>query len=55
VSDSSVPPPIGDQPPPIGERIVSSVEIFNANGRTVVFIGNPGVIHGFNPQPDPPL
>lgn len=36
--------------------IVPSVEIFNnANGRTVVFIGNPGVIRGFNPQPDPPL
>jgi hypothetical protein len=35
---------------------VSSVEVFNnANGRTVFFIGNPGVIHGFNPQPDPPL
>jgi hypothetical protein len=35
---------------------VSSVEVFdNANGRTVFFVGNPGVIHGFNPQPDPPL
>jgi hypothetical protein len=33
-----------------------SVEIFNnSNARTVVFIGNPGVIRGFNPQPDPPL
>lgn len=51
------PPPVRDSktPPPVGERIVSSVEIFNANGRTVVFIGNPGVIRGFNPQPDPPL
>ena len=36
--------------------IVPSVEVFNnANGRTVVFIGNPGVIGGFNPQPDSPL
>ena len=36
--------------------IVPSVEIFNnANGRTVVLIGSPGVIRGFNPQPDPPL
>ena len=35
---------------------VSSVEVFdNANGRTVFFVGNPGVMHGFNPQPDPPL
>jgi hypothetical protein len=35
---------------------VSSVEVFNnSNGRTVFFVGNPGVIHGFNPQPDPPL
>ncbi|MFL6230338.1 MAG: hypothetical protein ACJ741_16315 [Pyrinomonadaceae bacterium] len=43
-------------PPPIGDRTVSSVEVFNSsNGRTVVFIGNPGVIRGFNPQPDPPL
>ena len=54
-----VPPPTGDsneQPPPVGERIVPSVEVFNnANGRTVLFIGNPGVIRGFNPQPDPPL
>jgi len=50
------PPPIGDQPPPIGDRIVPSVEIFNsANAKTVLFIGNPGVIRGFNPQPDPPL
>jgi hypothetical protein len=56
---NTVPPPTGDineQPPPIGDRIVTSVEVFNnANGRTVLFIGNPGVIRGFNPQPDPPL
>jgi hypothetical protein len=33
-----------------------SIEIFNnSNGHTQVFIGNPGVIRGFNPQPDPPL
>lgn len=38
------------------DSAVPSVEIFNnANGRTVLFIGNPGVIRGFNPQPDPPL
>jgi hypothetical protein len=53
------PPPIGDSsetPPPIGDRTVPSVEVFsNSNGRTVLFIGNPGVIRGFNPQPDPPL
>ena len=49
-------PTDNDQPPPSDGRIVPSVEIFNnANGRTVVFIGNPGVIRGFNPQPDPPL
>lgn len=36
--------------------IAPSVEVINnANGRTVLFIGNPGVIRGFNPQPDPPL
>ncbi len=38
------------------DSAVPSVEVFNnANGRTVVFMGNPGVIRGFNPQPDPPL
>ena len=37
-------------------NIVPSVEILsNRNGRTVVFISSPGVIRGFNPQPDPPL
>ena len=54
-----IPPPIPDsneQPPPVPDRIVSSVEVFNSsNARTVLFIGNPGVIRGFNPQPDPPL
>jgi hypothetical protein len=35
---------------------VSSIEVFNNwNGRTMLCIGNPGVIRGFNPQPDPPL
>ncbi|MCM3874769.1 MAG: hypothetical protein ND895_29085 [Pyrinomonadaceae bacterium] len=49
-------PTDNDVPPPTDGRIVPSVELFNnANGRTVVFIGNPGVIRGFNPQPDPPL
>ena len=54
-----LPPSIGDinmLPPPVGDRIMPSVEVFNSsNGRTVLFIGNPGVIRGFNPQPDPPL
>ncbi|MFL6333371.1 MAG: hypothetical protein ACJ754_08540 [Pyrinomonadaceae bacterium] len=54
-----IPPPVpesGGTPPPIGDRSVPSVEVFNnSNGRTVLFIGNPGVIRGFNPQPDPPL
>jgi hypothetical protein len=52
------PPPNPDSnvPPPIPDRIVPSVEVFNnANGRTVLFIGNPGRIRGFNPQPDPPI
>jgi hypothetical protein len=54
------PPPVndsGEQAPPVGDRIVSSVEIINnRDGRTqfVVFT-NPAVIRGFNPQPDPPL
>jgi len=44
-----------DIPPPVGDRIVPSVEVINnANERTVFFIGNSGVIRGFNPQPDPP-
>jgi len=51
------PPPVGDSdelPPPVNDRVVPSVEVFNnATGRTVVYIGNPGVIRGFNPQPDP--
>ena len=38
------------------DSAVPSVEVFNnANNRTVIFMGNPGVIRGFNPQPDPPL
>ena len=49
-------PTKSDTPPPIGDRIVPSVEVINnGNARTVLFVGNPGVIHGFNPQPDPPL
>jgi hypothetical protein len=54
----NVTPPDGtvEEPPPVADRLVPSVEVFNnANGRTVIFIGNPGVIRGFNPQPDPPL
>jgi hypothetical protein len=51
-----LPPPIPDsptQPPPIGERVVPTVEIIeNATAKTVLLY--PGVIRGFNPQPDPP-
>jgi hypothetical protein len=56
----ATPPPIGDSnqlPPPVGDRIASTVEVINnRDGRTqfVVFT-NPAVIRGFNPQPDPPL
>jgi hypothetical protein len=54
------PPPVGDtnqQPPPVNDRIVSTVEIVNnANGRTqLTLFTSPAVIRGFNPQPDPPL
>jgi len=49
-------PESNELPPATNDRIVPSVEVFdNANGRTVLFMGNPGVIRGFNPQPDPPL
>ena len=38
------------------DSAVPSVEIFNnSNPRTVVAVTNPGVVRGFNPQPDPPL
>lgn len=38
------------------DSAVSSVQIFNnGNPRTTVAVTNPGVIRGFNPQPDPPL
>jgi hypothetical protein len=38
------------------DSAVPSIEIFNnSNPRTVVAITNPGVVRGFNPQPDPPL
>ena len=51
------PPPVaeGQDPPPGADRTVATVEVFNnANGRTVVTLDHPGVIRGFNPQPDPP-
>jgi hypothetical protein len=50
------PPPVNDSHAlPPGPTIVPSVEVINnANARTVFFTGNPGVIRGFNPQPDPP-
>jgi hypothetical protein len=38
-------------PPPIGGRIVASLEVFNnANGRTVVYTGNPNVVYAGNPD-----
>jgi hypothetical protein len=46
--------PAGTVLPP-GPIVPSGEIITNANGRTVVFLTNPGVIRGFNPQPDPPL
>ena len=53
---TEMPPPVaGTNPFPPGPTTVQSVEVINnANARTVFFIGNPGVIRGFNPQPDPP-
>ena len=43
----------GEFPP--GPTVPSVEVLTTTSGRTVVFIGNPGVIQGFNPQPDPPL
>ena len=41
---------------PIDERIVSSLEVFNnANGRTVVYSGNPNFGFKQQPNPSPPL
>jgi len=38
------------------DSAVPSVQIFNNGGpRTTVAVTNPGVVRGFNPQPDPPL
>ena len=53
---TEVPPPTNDSNAlPPGPTTVQSVEVINnANARTVLFMGNPGVIRGFNPQPDPP-
>lgn len=49
--------PSGALPPPVPDRIVTSVEIFNnSNPRALIVIGgNPAVIRGFNPQSDPPI
>jgi len=56
-------PVVVRQPPPIQDSIgipydsaVPMVEVINnANGRTQFAVSaNPGVIRGFNPQPDPP-
>ncbi len=50
------PPPVGDtqtQAPPVGDRIVPTFEVIeNATGKTAFLY--PGLIRGFNPQPDPP-
>jgi hypothetical protein len=49
-------PPVNfDRCPSWSDSIVPSVEVFNnVNGRTVIFVGNPGAIRAFNPQPTPP-
>jgi hypothetical protein len=53
---TAIPPAPPDSSQLTPSSIAPSVEVFNnANGRTVVFIDNPGVVRGFNPQPDPPL
>lgn len=45
-----------DVSPPTPDRIsFGMVGITHTNLRTVFYVGNPGVIRGFNPQPDPPL
>jgi hypothetical protein len=47
------PGPTSELPP---SPIVPSLEVFNtANARTQFVVSNPGVIRGFNPQPDPPI
>ncbi len=47
------PGPTSELPP---GPIVPSVEVINnGNGRTQFMVPNPGVIRGFNPQPDPPI
>ena len=57
VSQVVQPPPVGDFNAIPYDSAVPTVEIINnRDGKTqyVVFT-NPGVIRGFNPQPDPPL
>jgi hypothetical protein len=50
-----IPPPVGDTNALPPGPCVTSVEVINnANGKTVLYVGNPGIIRGFNPQPDPP-
>lgn len=52
---TATPPPTHDSNALPPDPCVPSVEVINnANGKTVFFMGNPGVIRGFNPQPDPP-
>lgn len=42
-------------PPTANDTVVSTVEIINnADSRTQFVLTNPAVLHGFNPQPDPP-
>ena len=55
-----IPPPQPDSnevPPPVGDRIMPSVEVFNnATGRTdFVMSKEPGYRRLTSPQPDPPL
>ena len=45
-----VPPPVGEQPPPVNDRIVTTVEVINnANGRTVCALSAPPSIRQVPP------
>lgn len=49
-----IPPPVGDTPILPPGPIVPTLEVIdNVTARTMLL--NPGVIRGFNPQPDPPV
>ena len=47
------PPPVNDRQLPPGPTVPTLEVIDNATSKTVLL--SPGVIRGFNPQPDPPL